>query len=111
MVILCVCVSILSCVLLFVTLWTAAHQALLSMGFPRQEYWSRLPFPSCGDLPHPGIELASPASLAVAGGFFARAPPGKASYLMWFVSNPRKGITVAFIIIIITFIIVIIPVL
>ena len=42
-------------------------QALLSMGFPRQEYWSRLPFSSPGDLPNPGIELASPA---LAGGFF-----------------------------------------
>ena len=40
----------------FVTLWTAACQAPLSMGFPRQEYWGGLPFPSPGDLPHPGIE-------------------------------------------------------
>ena len=39
-----------------VTPWTVAHQAPLSMGFPRQEYWSGLPFPSPGDLPHPGIE-------------------------------------------------------
>ena len=39
-----------------------AHQAPLSMGFPRQEYWSGLPFPSPGDLPNPRIELASPAS-------------------------------------------------
>ena len=37
------------------TPWIAAHQALLSMGFSRQEYWSRLPFPSPGDLPDPGI--------------------------------------------------------
>ena len=46
------------------TPWTAAHQAPLSMGFPRQEYWSGLPFPPPGDLPDPGIEpvsLASPA--------------------------------------------------
>ena len=41
--------------------WTVAHQAPLSMGFPRQEYWSRFPFPSLGDLPHPGIEPTSPA--------------------------------------------------
>ena len=41
---------------LFVTPWTVAHQAPLSMGFPRLEYWSRLPFPSPGDLPEPGIE-------------------------------------------------------
>ena len=37
-----------------VTPWTVAHQAPLSMGFPRQEYWRGLPFPSPGDLPHPG---------------------------------------------------------
>ena len=40
---------------------TAAHQAPLSMGFSRQEYWSGLPFPSPGDLPDPGIEPGSPA--------------------------------------------------
>ena len=45
----------------FRPLWTAARQAPLSMGFPRQEYWSVLPFPSLGDLPDPGIEPASPA--------------------------------------------------
>ena len=44
-----------------------ARQAPLSMGFPRQEHWSVLPFPSPGDLPDPGIEAASPA---LAGGFF-----------------------------------------
>ena len=40
-----------------VTPWTVAHQAPLSMGFPRQEYWSRLPFPPPGALPDPGTEL------------------------------------------------------
>ena len=40
--------------------WTVAYQAPLSMGFSRQEYWSGLPFPSPGDLPHPGIKLSSP---------------------------------------------------
>jgi len=45
----------------FVTLGTEAHQAPLSMGFPRQAYWSGLPFPSPGDLPNPGFELVSPA--------------------------------------------------
>ena len=50
----------LSCVRLFVTLWTVAHQAPLSMGFSRQEYWSGLLFPSPGDLPNPGIEPGSP---------------------------------------------------
>ena len=52
---------------LFATLWTLACQAPLSMGFSRQEYWSGLPFPSPGDLPHPGIEIVSLTSLALAG--------------------------------------------
>ena len=51
--------SHISPIQLFVTLWTVAHQAPLSLGFSRQEYWSRLPFPSSGDLPHPGIEPVS----------------------------------------------------
>ena len=51
----------LSRVRLFVTSWTVAHQAPLSMGFSRQECWSGLPFPSPGDLPNPGIEPGSPA--------------------------------------------------
>ena len=46
---------------LLVTPWTIAHQAPLSMGFFRQEYWSGLPFPSLRDLPYPGIELEPPA--------------------------------------------------
>ena len=48
--------KLLSHVLLFVTLWTIAYQASLSMGFSRQEYWSGLPFPSPGDLSNPGIK-------------------------------------------------------
>ena len=44
----------------FATSWTVAHQAPLSMGFPRQEYWSGLPFPSPEDLPDPGTESVSP---------------------------------------------------
>ena len=54
-------VKSLSRVQLFATPWTVAHQAPLSMGFSRQEYWSGLPFPSRGDLPDPGIEPGSPA--------------------------------------------------
>ena len=53
--------KLLSCVRLFATPWTVAHQAPPSMGFSRQEYWSGLPFPSPGDLPNPGIEPRSPA--------------------------------------------------
>ena len=54
-------VKLLSHVWLFVSLWAVAHQALPSMGFSRQEYWTGLPFPTPGNLPHPGIELRSPA--------------------------------------------------
>ena len=50
---------------------------LLSMGFFRQEYWNGLPFPSPGDLLDSGIELSSPSSPALAGGFFTTVPPGK----------------------------------
>ena len=48
------------CAWLLVALWTVAHQAALSMGFSRQEYWSGLPFSSPGDLPDPGIEPICP---------------------------------------------------
>ena len=51
----------LGCVWLFATLWTVARQAPLSTGFPRQEYWSKWPFLSPGDLPDPGIKPGSPA--------------------------------------------------
>ena len=67
-------VKLLSHVRLFATPWTVTYQAPPSMGFSRQEYWSGLPFPSPGDLPHPGTEPTSPA---LAGGFFIAEPPGK----------------------------------
>ena len=70
-------VFVLSPVQLFVTPWTAAHQALVSMEFSKQEYWSGLPFPPPGDLPKPGIEPVSLASAALAGRFFTTEPPGK----------------------------------
>ena len=70
-------VCVLSRVLLFATLWTAACQAPLSVGFPRQEHWSGLPHPPPGDLPDPGIEPTSLVSLALVGRFFTTAPPGK----------------------------------
>ena len=58
----------------FVSPWTVACQAPLSMGFSRQEYLSGLPFTFSGDLPDPGIKPMSPA---LAGGFFISEPPGK----------------------------------
>ena len=71
-------VKSLSCVRLFAAPWTVAYQAPLSMGFSRQEYWSGLPFPSPGDLPHPGIKPRSPASQADA---LPSEPPGSPSWL------------------------------
>ena len=66
---------------LLTTLWTVAHQALLSMGFPRQEHWGGLPFPSPGHLHNPGIKSNSPT---LVGRFFTTEPPGL----------PRKDIVV-----------------
>ena len=64
----------LSHVRLFATLWTIARQSPLSMQFSKHEYWSGLPFPPPGDLPHPEME---PTSAALAGRFFTTVPPGK----------------------------------
>ena len=64
----------LSRVRLFVTPWTVAYQALPSMEFSRQEYWSGFPFPSPGDLSNPGIEPWSPALQADA---LSSEPPGR----------------------------------
>ena len=71
------CTQLLSCVRLFVALWTVAHQALPSMEFIRQEYWSGLSFPPPGDLPEPGIKPTSPADPALASRFFTTEPAGK----------------------------------
>ena len=70
-------VKSLSRVRLFGTLWTVAHQAPLSMGIPRQEHGSGLPFPPPEDLPDPGMELTSPA---LSGGFLATEPWGEPSH-------------------------------
>ena len=59
-----------SCVRLFVTMWTVARQAPLSMGFSRQEHWSGLPCPSPGNRPNPGIKPTALKSPALAGRFF-----------------------------------------
>ena len=67
----------LSHVQLFVTLWTVARQAPLSMEFHRQGYWSGLPFPTLGHLPNPGIKPVSLASPTLAGRFFTTVPSGK----------------------------------
>ena len=67
-------VKLFSCVLLFATPWSVAHQAPQSMEFSRQEYWSGLPFSSPGDLPNPGIESGSPTLQADA---LSSEPPRK----------------------------------
>ena len=70
-----VCVCALNCVPFFATPWTVALQAPLPMEFLRQEYWSGLPLPSAGGLPHPGTEPESLASPAPAGRFITSASP------------------------------------
>ena len=66
---------------LLATPWTVSLQSPLSMGFPRQEYCSGLPFPSPEDLPDPGIEPTSPGSLGLQENSLPSEPPGKP--LVW----------------------------
>ena len=74
----CCCLVAMSYLTLFVTQWTVAWQVPLSMGFPRQEYWNHLPFPSPGDFPDPGIEHVS----CIGRGFFTSEPPGTLLYYL-----------------------------
>ena len=81
----CVCVCVCVCVsylCLFVTPWTVAHQAPLSMEFSRQEYWGGLPFPSPGHLPYPGIE---PRSSELQADSLLSEPPGKPTHYIFVV--------------------------
>ena len=93
----CVCVCVLararmlSHIWLFVTPWTVAHQAPLSMGFPRQEYWSGLPFSSPGTLPDPGIEPTSLVSPALAGRFFTINPTAKPIFYIYRERRRERG--------------------
>ena len=77
----------LSCVQLFATVWSAAYQAPLSMGFSRQEYWSGLPFLPPGDLPNPGTEPKSLMSSVLAGRFFTTSATWKA--LHYLITKPK----------------------
>ena len=70
----CCCLVTKSCLSLLQPCKTVAHQVPQSMGYPRQQHWSGLPFPSPGDLPDPGTEPTSPA---LAGGFFTSETSGK----------------------------------
>ena len=73
----------------FVTIWTVARQAPLSMELSRQEYWNGLPFPPLGDLLNTGIEPASLGASAPAGRFFATAPLGKLPHHLIRTAVPR----------------------
>ena len=77
----CVHVHMLSHVQLFAAPWTVAHQASLSRGFSRQEYWGGLPFPSPGNLPDPEMEPTSLVSPALAGRFFTTSATWEALHL------------------------------
>ena len=86
-------VKSLSCVWLIVALWTVAYQALLSMGFSKQEYWNGLSFPSPGYLPDPGIKPGSPSLQAEA---LPSEPPGKSILLClhrlnWVIKEKEYG--------------------
>ena len=68
---------------------TVVHQAPLSMGFHRQEYWNGLPFPSPGDLPNSGIKPMFPV---LAGGFFSTEPPRKLENLQCYQPNANEAV-------------------
>ena len=95
-------VKSLSCVRLFAAPWTVAYQAPPSMEFSRQKYWSGLPFPSPGDLSHPGIESVSPALQADS---LLSEPPGNKGFiilssclgLLWMQKVMQEGTTVSLI--------------
>ena len=81
MVVVVLFMCVLSRVWLFVTPWTVARQAPLSMGFLKQESWSEVPFPPTGDLPNREMELGSPTSPAWAGAFLNTEPSDFYYYL------------------------------
>ena len=78
----CCVLSCFSHIQLFVTLWTVACQAPLSVGFSRQEYWSGLPCPHPGDLPNPGVKPMSLTSLVLGESFFTTSATGEAHTLL-----------------------------
>ena len=77
----------LSCIQLFVTPWTVACQSPRSMGFPKQKYWSGLPFPSPGDLPDPVIEPVESLPLSYLGSQYMSTGLGGRSILCTFLST------------------------
>ena len=85
--------QLLSCIM---TPWTVACQAPLSMGFPRQEYWSELPFSSPGDLPNPWIKPASPETPGLACWFLTTEPPVKPQEVLIHILKSWRKILVEF---------------
>ena len=92
----CVWAQLLSRAWLFVTPWTVAHQAPLSMGFSQQGYWSGLPFSHPGGLPNPGTKPTSPVSPALAGRFFTTEPPGKHTFITNLSENFTETMNLSF---------------
>ena len=89
---LCACSTAQSCLTLLHSM-DCRPPGPLSTGFPRQEYWSGMPFPSPGDLPKPGIESASLASPALVGRFFIIGTTWEAqrrcsTYIQWNTPQP-----------------------
>ena len=80
---------VLSCVWFFVTPWTVAHQALLSIEFSRQDYQSGLPLPTLRDPPNLGTEPVSLASPALQEDSLSLVPPGKTNSISWAASNHK----------------------
>jgi len=76
------CVCSVSHVWHFMTPWTGTRQALVSMGFPRQEYWGGLPSPTPRDLPDPGDRTCTSCLSCIPGGFFTTVPKGKPAYVI-----------------------------
>ena len=90
------CVYACCHVRLFETPWTIAHQAPMSMEFYRQEYWSELPFPSPGNLPHPEIKPVSLESPALTGEYFTSWAHGEAKYHLEYSLSNRSQRPVVF---------------
>ena len=85
----CLCAQLPSPIWLFATPWSVAHQTPLSMRFSKQEYWSRQPFPSPGDLPDPGIQ---PRSLALQADSLCLSHHSKLSYMQNYLPEKKMSI-------------------
>ena len=87
------CLVAKSCLTLL-TWWTVTHQASLSMGFPRQEYWSGLPFPSPGESSQPGIKSTSPVSPGLQVNSLLLSHLGSPSYWLILINLPHLSFVI-----------------